>query len=355
MDRVPGLEDFQGVSEVEKASVMEDYIAILARLHSLDIAPFVEAGIARADNPQESGTVGIRRYEELYRKAKKYPDPFLEFCLGWLRRNPPESSGRESAIVWDGGQFHHRDGRIEALLDLELGHLGDPMMDLASFRMRDTVIRYGDFNAFYARYAELTGEPVDLEAIKRYHFAFTLSNQLAFSAALREPAPESDYMTNLQWCCETNLFAVDALAEIHGLTLEEPELPQARSTRAAPAQDQLVALMRNINTGDPYVTYQLRMGFRLARYLRRTDEIGDAVIAADLDDLQGLLGYRPATWQEGDRALEAFVLADAGCNDIELIQLFNKRNRRAQMLLGPEGSAMTRRRWVQPFASQLKK
>ena len=46
-----------------------------------------------------------------------------------------------------------------------------------------------------------------LEALMRHHFAFTLSNELAFSAALRHPAPDSDLMTNMQWCYETNLFA----------------------------------------------------------------------------------------------------------------------------------------------------
>jgi hypothetical protein len=54
-------------------------------------------------------------------------EPFMEFCLGWLRRNPPDSRGRESVIVWDSGQFHHANGRVVAVLDLEIGHVGDPL------------------------------------------------------------------------------------------------------------------------------------------------------------------------------------------------------------------------------------
>ena len=117
------------------------------------------------------------------------PDPFLEFCLGWIDRNPVDTQGREAPVVWDSGQFHQQDGRVTAVLDLELGHLGDPMMDLAAFRMRDTVLGFGDMNVLYDQYAEHSGAPVDLEAIMHHHFVFALTNQLVFHAALAEPPP----------------------------------------------------------------------------------------------------------------------------------------------------------------------
>ena len=125
---------------------------------------------------------------------------------------------------------------IVAVLDVEIGHIGDPMMDLAGWRMRDTIIGYGDFAELYDRYSELTGEPVDLDAIQRHHFAFTLTNQLAVRCRrCAAPAPESDLMTNLQWCCETNLFATEALAEILDLELPTVDMPgPARVARPPP-------------------------------------------------------------------------------------------------------------------------
>ena len=219
--------------------MVNDYLNILARLHQLDIGPFVEGGILRAARPEESGTYGMSRYEAVFRQVKVFPDPFMEFSLGWLRRNPPVSHGRESAIVWDSGQFHHQDGKIVAVLDVEIGHIGDPMMDLAAWRMRDTVIGYGNFAELYDRYSEITGDPVDLDAIQRHHFAFTLSNQLPFGAALRQPAPESDLMTNLQWCYETNLFATEALAEILDVEFPPSRCPR-RGVAATVALEHLV-------------------------------------------------------------------------------------------------------------------
>jgi hypothetical protein len=283
--------------------------------------------------------------------VKRFPDPFMEFCLGWLRRNPPMSRGREAAIVWDSGQFHHRDGRIVAVLDVEIGHIGDPMMDLAAWRMRDTVIGFGDFAQLYDRYSEITGEPVDLDAIQRHHFAFTLTNQLPLGAALRDPAPASDLMTNLQWCCETNLFATEALAEILDVELPTVEMPEPRESRARTAAEHLVRNLRTVQTDDEYLRYQLRTMFRLARHVARMDEIADAVSSDDLDDLHRLLGHRPDSWLEGEAELERFVLADAGTgtHDDELLPLFHRRNLRAQMLLGPAGSAMARHLPIQTF------
>ena len=350
IDRVGGQEHFGDTGDENRAAAVDDYLAILARLHTLDLEPFVAAGIRRAADRSEAGLVGLRRYEEHYRSLKRHPDPFLEFCLGWLRRNPIDTAGREAPVVWDSGQFHHADGRILAVLDLELGHIGDPMMDLAAWRMRDTVVGYGDMSELYARYEELSGAPVDLDAVRWHHMAFTLSNQLAYSHALREPSQASDLMTNLQWCCETNLFATEAWAERLGIDLPSVEMPEPRFSTADVGHGHLVRALRSVSVGDPFVRHELRTLFRLARHLQRRDEIGDAVDDADLDDLERLLGARPHDGRDGEAKLEAFVLADtAGRHDAELVRLFHKRNLRAHMLLGPAGSAMTRHHTIQQF------
>ena len=353
MDAVPGRPDFQGTSDEDRRAAMDHYIEILARIHALDPEPFGEADILRAPEPEQSGLVGMQAYEQAYRRVKKRPDPFLEFCLGWLARNPVDTHGREAPVVWDSGQFHQRDGRIQAVLDLEIGHVGDPMMDLAGFRMRDTILGYGDFNELYDRYAEITGEPVDLAAIQHHHLGFTLTNQLAFHAALADPPETSDFMTNLQWCTETNLFAVEALAEILGISLPEVELPEPRESAIAVAQRHMVHSLRSLPIEDPNLQHEVRILFRLARHISRFDEIGDATTEADLDDLGELLGERPATWQEGDAALERYVLEDRGAHDPELTLLFHRRLCRHKAQLGPAGSAMARHLPIQPFGGSF--
>ena len=350
MDRVGGQEHFPDTPEAERDAAVDDYLTILARLHALPVEPFVEAGIHRADDPGRAGMIGLDRYEEHYRSLKRHPDPFLEFTIGWLRRNPVDSKGREAPIVWDSGQFHHADGRIVALLDLELGHIGDPMMDLAAWRMRDTIVGYGDFATLYERYEELSGTAIDLPAIRWHHMCFTLSNLLAMSHALKDPSPASDLMTNLQWCCETNLFATEAWADELGIELPTVEMPEPRVSEADGGHRHMVRALRNITTDDRFLQHEVRTLFRLARHLQRRDEIGDAVAEADLDDLEALLGTRPDTWRQGEAKLEAFVLDDVtGAHDEALVRLFHRRNLRAHMLLGPADSAMTHHHTIQSF------
>ncbi len=348
-ERVAGENNFDHDTDAQRDAVMDEYLQVLARMHALDVEPFARAGIARAATPSDSGKLGMAVYERGYRQTKQRPDPLLEFSLAWIARNPVDTHGREAAVVWDSGQFHQKDGHLVAVLDVELGHIGDPMMDLAGFRMRDTVLGFGDMNKLYDRYAELTGEPVDLAAIQHHHFAFTLTNQLVFHTALAAPVAESDYMTNMQWASETNLFAIEALAELMGIELGTVDLPDARVSPVAVAHEHLVRSLRRLDLADEFDRHQVRIAFRLARHLQRYDEIGDVLTDADLDDLGELLGRRPATWQEGDAALEQYVLADDGKHDEELVQLFHRRFLRYKMLLGPDGSAMTTHLPIQRF------
>jgi aminoglycoside phosphotransferase (APT) family kinase protein len=349
MEVLPGRPDFGDATDQERASVVTEYMGQLAQIHRLDVEEFAAAGIVRAASGDRPDSVGMATFEHVYRATKARPDPFLEFMLAWLRRNPLPPHDRESVIVWDSGQFHHERGRITGLLDVEIGHIGDPMMDLAAFRMRDTVLHFGDFDEMYAAYVAAGGFPLDLAAIEHHHIAFTLTNQLAFHTALAAPVLGSNYMTNLQWCVETNRHAVEALAEFLDLGLPAVEIPRPRASSAAIAHAHQVGALRSVETEDEFLSYELRAAFRLARHLQRVDEIGAQIEAADLDDLAGLLGYRPASQSDGDAALEAFVLADNGAHDHALIQLFHVRFSRQHATLGPAGSAMTTHHLVQPF------
>ena len=349
MDRVRGVEHFRDTSDAERDAVMRHYMEILADIHRLDIAPFVEASVKRADRPEASGHLGMNVYEQSYRARKRRPDPFLEFCLAWLKRNPLGGEVRESVVVWDSGQLLHADGRVQAVMDLEIGHIGDPMMDLAGFRMRTSVLGFGDFNRLYEHYERASGRPIDRRAIQYYHFCFTLSNQLAFHSALADPPPGSDFMTNMQWCAETNLYAVEALSEILGIEQEEVPMPEPRASSAAVAHAHLVDWLRHFEADDAYAQHQFRIFFRLARHLARSDEIGDAVEQANLDDIAELVGKRPASFAEGDAALERFVLGDSGAHDRELVRLFHRRCWRSLMLCGPAGSAIARHNPIPDF------
>ncbi|MCW2621764.1 MAG: hypothetical protein JWL64_1366 [Frankiales bacterium] len=345
MERMPGRDSFEKTSDDERRAVMEDYVDQLVRLHALDVESFADARIVRAQDPADAGSVGLQHFElTAYRKLKKRPDPFLEFALGWLARHRPDSHGREAAIVWDAGQFLHEGGRVTALLDLEFGHIGDPMQDLAGLWVRNPFLEFGDVAALMRRYEARSGTTVDLEAVQYHYILWALSNQLEFHAVLADPVPGADYMLNLSWCIETNLMALEGIATLMGVDLADVPEPEPVESGYGPAHRHLVRALEQSDLGEGADRYRNRMSVRLARHLERVDEFGASVVAADLDDLVDLLGRRPHTWAEGERLLEEFVLEDGGAHDEELVQLFQRRLHHARMVNGPAGSWITQHR-----------
>jgi hypothetical protein len=351
MERVPGSSWTIELPKAERDTIVAEYVAELAKLHTLDTKPFLDAGIDRAGGGENPATIGFIRMNDLYRRQKHHYDPQMDFFIDWLERNPVRPNVREAPIVWDSGQFMHENGHLTSIIDVELGHLGDPMMDLAGWRMRDSIMDFGDFNKIYDQYSNLVGEPVDIKAIEWHHIYFTLSNQLAFTHARVNPPVNSDFATNMQWCNETNLYATEALAEYLDIELPTVNTPADEHTLAAPAIDHLVKTLSTLRIDDEYVRYRLRGAFREARHVQRWDQIGRELVNDDLDDLGAFLGKRPEDFHDGERMLEDFVNTKnvGGKFDVELCQLFHKRNLRAQMLNGPLGSAMARHIPIQSF------
>jgi hypothetical protein len=211
------------------------------------------------------------------------------------------------------------------------------------------VIDYGPLDDLYRRYEDITGDGVDLAAVEYQHFAFAITTQLAYHRGLVEPTPDSDLMTYMQWCSESNLYAVEALAGFVGIGLEKVDLPDASPSPAAVAHRHLVDSLRAMEGSDERSAYQLRIAFRLARHLQRVDEIGAALTQCDLDDVAAVIGHRPSSWVESERELERFVIRAAPQSDSTLIRLFHRRLERQRALLGPAGSAMARHNPLQPL------
>jgi len=349
---VPGVPHFEDVDEVVRDAVVDEYVQAMVRFHEDDPADYVAAGVKVTDSSAD----GIRRDQQArearWRAAKDYPDPFAEFCLGWWRRHLPDAHGRAVPCIHDTGQFHHERGHLAGVLDLEFGQIGDPMMDLTVWRMRDTLLHFGDMAKLYARYEALTGRSVDLESIKRYHFAGCLANQLQFGAAVVHPTLATDLMTFMQWDSETNLMATDFLGEYLGVDLPDVEVPAPHESREDASFEFLIGHLGSVRIAEEEASHAMRLAFRTARMLYRRHQLGTVLDEADIDDVHALLGgRRPPDWHEATHDLERFVQADAdtGRYDEQLTVLFHRRNSRVHMALGPQGSSMTRHYECQRF------
>ena len=136
MERVAGRANLLTVTaEAERSAILDDYMSWLARIHRIGPAPFEAAGLAPASGSMIMAD--FDRWEATFRAKKARPEPFIEFAIRWLRREPPERRVAPTLVVGDSGQFLFDAGRVSAVIDLELAYLGDPLHDLACMRLRD--------------------------------------------------------------------------------------------------------------------------------------------------------------------------------------------------------------------------
>jgi hypothetical protein len=143
------------------------------------------------------------------------------------------------------------------------------------------------------------------------------------------------------------------MAEYLGVELADVPIPDPVMSPVSASHEHLSRSLRSIKVDDPFVAYQVRIAFRLARHLERFDQIGAELVDQDRADLAALTGRAPIAWDECEAALERFVLADDGAHDRELVVLFNRRWRRFKALMGPPGSAMVAHHTMQPLGRSL--
>lgn len=89
MDRVAGVTHFHSATDAERDQVVDEYLQQLARLHSTDPKPFIEAVLTHPEPGEDAAMIGHKNTERRYRETKLAPDAFAEFCIGWMNRHLP--------------------------------------------------------------------------------------------------------------------------------------------------------------------------------------------------------------------------------------------------------------------------
>ena len=136
--------------------------AMLARIHAVALTPALRAALPAMDGPTQ-----LRRYRDIYDQYD-YPHPVFELAFKWLE--PRMQAPRRQSLVH--GDF--RNGNllispkgIEAALDWELTHVGDPLEDIGwictnawRFGAQGKVVGgFGDLADLRAGYVVAGGDP----------------------------------------------------------------------------------------------------------------------------------------------------------------------------------------------------
>ena len=170
-----------GLSDPKRAALGGQFAKALGALHAIDWRDTLLARFGDGLTCNNAALTQVELWAGNYRRWALRPQPMLHKLFARLRANAPVAP-RLSIVHGDYrlGNFLEVDGRITAVLDWELVHLGDPHEDLAwtclpQYRggtplMSKLVSR----EELYARHAAHTGEPVN-EASMRYYTLFSLA------------------------------------------------------------------------------------------------------------------------------------------------------------------------------------
>jgi hypothetical protein len=331
MARVPGRVNLATAqSEAEREAVLDHWIEILATLHRLPLARFEALGLERPQRPEQLGLGDFARWEKSWRERKNRPDPRIEWVIRWLHRNVPSHRSRPAMLQGDTGQFLFENGRVTAMIDLELAYIGDPLADLGGMLNRDLSEPMGDLSRAFHRYASLMAEPLDVKTVWYHTARFGICTPIACAPLLAAPPPQFNYPVYLGWDIVYGRIALEAIARFAGITLREPALPEPAPSRHAPGFDQLLATVAAAGRG-----YEADTAYRIAQWARELDARGAQIERDDAEEVARLTGARAAPGLAADRALEDFVLRAGPERDEEILQLLYRRTKRQQALMQP--------------------
>ena len=337
MDALPGTRDMaQAASDAERGAIAREYMAQVAAMHRLPLEPFVARGLHAPQGAEAIALVGLAAYLPLYRRTRSRPEPMLEFVIGWLRRNVPRHRTRAAFIQFDSGQFLFEHGRVTGLYDFEFSVIGDPMVDLATMRMRDSIEPLGDdMRALFRHYEACAGEPID-DAVVDYHtLMFATLGTMQFTGTVGKPTPGDPHAVYLEFDLALRQVMLHAMSGLMGETLTAPAPASERSGDDAALIAKLADTVARIETASPLEAARKDSAAQLIEWLSRGDALGAEQRRRDLADVSALLGRPFDEWQEAEAALETHVLRAGPDEDARLLQLFAALEGRRLQVYGP--------------------
>jgi aminoglycoside phosphotransferase (APT) family kinase protein len=344
MERVEGTNDLTDLDAETRHSVLSEYFENLARLHSLAID---DGGLGEEDLPSNAEQLALAnkfRYMELdFEAVQKVlrPEPLLEFAVWWIHAHVPQDRTRASWVQGDTGpgQFMVHAGHISALIDWELSHLGDPMLDLGVMRMRNMLYPVGDLREHFGTYAEVRGEPLHAKALCFYTVLSMLLSPLGMASTIQSPDPGIGSMIpRFGWDVTLRRGLCDALCEAYGVSVDPPLLPEPQSVQRTDLTRFLAAYLEElclpVGKSD-YEQFVLRGAIGVAQAVELQGQLGRVLEADDLDDMGSVLGVRPVDREDGLRQLSELVAADPASHALDLLWTFSRMEQRRDFLWGP--------------------
>jgi len=116
-----------------EAEIGNQFFSILGKIAAADPATLPISQAARTPMLETCWSTELDHWERELDKDELHPNPIGRAAVRRLRRHPPKPAQKMSVVHGDyrsGNFMHDGEGRILAILDWEMAHIGDPLEDL---------------------------------------------------------------------------------------------------------------------------------------------------------------------------------------------------------------------------------
>ncbi len=138
MDLMPGKpgnpfsadDPYEGHGE----AVARQFWTIMGRLAALDHCALGLSSLRNGEAKSGFWRLELDRWEAILDAGEAVIEPIVRGAIRWLRRNPPAEPAKPAIVHGDyrsGNFLFTPEGRISAILDWEMCHIGDPLEDAA--------------------------------------------------------------------------------------------------------------------------------------------------------------------------------------------------------------------------------
>ena len=294
--------------------------------------------IEQLSNPPETAAdIALRATEQMYMAGvyTKNNEPTFEFLQHWLRRNVPAHRTKASFIAGDAGQFMSAGTEVLALLDFEIANIGDTHWDLACFRGRHPYENMGDIPALYRRYAEVTGEDVDLRVVGYHTVAFLQLAGIATKFFGDPKAIGGNWIEGLLEYASITRRAYEAIAELQGIELDYsltlPE-PSFKSLEESALKKLLVDIQR-LPTSSAFQDWERELLHAIPEFLLNYTRYRDWFEQATLEDINRFMGAEHADLDSAEKALMERIALNEPADDEGLVRIMHHRSLRLSMII----------------------
>ncbi|MGI9592321.1 MAG: phosphotransferase family protein, partial [Myxococcota bacterium] len=116
------------------ASFARQKWTILGEIAKADVGKLGVEGVMEPVAADHCWERELAHWEGVLGEDELVPQPVVRAAIRWLRRNPPQPPSKLALVHADfrtGNFLYDTEGKIHAILDWEMAHLGDPLEDLA--------------------------------------------------------------------------------------------------------------------------------------------------------------------------------------------------------------------------------